>query len=61
MSTSSVPESAAIKSRFTDLFARITQKDDGHVFHNAAGNAVWGEENRRVHRVRVGDVADLVA
>ncbi len=52
MSTSPVPESAAVKSRFTDLFARITQEDDGYVvqirLHNAAtprpGHAVWGEE-----------------
>jgi hypothetical protein len=47
-----VPESAAAKNRFTDLFARITQEDDGYVvqirLHNAAaarlGHAVWGEE-----------------
>jgi hypothetical protein len=49
MSTGPVPEFAAVKSRFSDLFARITQKDHRYVvqirLHNAATpHAVWGEE-----------------
>jgi hypothetical protein len=44
-----VSESAAIGSRFTDLFSRITQEDDGYVVHIRLHNAatpqpVWGEE-----------------
>jgi len=69
MSIGPVPESAAVKSRFTDLFARITQEDDGYVvqirLHNAAtpqpGNAVWGEEIADSIESASEMVADLAA
>jgi len=52
-----VPESAAAKNRFTDLFARITQEDDGYVCSDQAaqrccsaiGPRGLGRGNRRFH------------
>ena len=69
MSTGPVPESAGVKSRSTDLFARITQEDDGYVvqirLHNAATpqprNAVWGEEMADSIESASEMVADLAA
>jgi hypothetical protein len=51
MNIGPVPQSALDESRFTDLFARISEEDDGYVvqirLHNAAtpqpGKTAWGE------------------
>jgi hypothetical protein len=69
MSTGRVPESATVKSRFTDLFARITQEDDGYVvqirLHNAAtpqpGNAASAEEIADSIESASEMIADLAA
>jgi hypothetical protein len=60
-STGPVPQFAAIKSRFNDLFARLTREDDGYVVEIRLHNAATPQPSTRSRATSIESAPEMVA